>query len=79
MLEEIPEEERPFILDKEEVEEVEEAHDYTNDDFISAVKRIIYGTESLLETIDEDWSEEVEAIREDIEEARKLWPKKNDL
>jgi hypothetical protein len=71
-----------MLAEEEEMEEVyndddEDELDY-DPDFLEAVKRVIYGTESLLETVDSEWSEEVDAILEDIKEVRKAWPTDDD-
>jgi len=58
-----------------EEEEVDSDSAYSPD-FLDAVKRIIYGTESLLETVEEIWSDEAAAILEDIKEAKEAWPTK---
>ena len=49
-----------------------------DEDFLAAVKRFVYGFESLKETVPEVWSEEVQEIQSDIEEIRRLWPKGKD-
>lgn len=70
MVEGLTPEEMPAEEEDKGIEEV------SNSDFLNAVKRVIYGTESLLETVDIDWSDEIAAIVEDIKEAKELWPTK---
>ncbi len=63
------------MVDNPAVSEDEEAG--FDKEFLAAMKRLVYGVESIMDTIPEAWTDERDEILHDIAEVRERWPDQN--